>query len=1034
MSELRKGKEGSKNAKGSANLKDQTTNIGTRQVNESNEVVEEHKTTEKNSEQNFIPISTSSMKSNKKEGEQPLETIVNEILKISSKCITSSLVGEKSIISLESSNQVRISENKEVQLTEEIYALTPLLGEYKNKDFSRVPLKLSKNRNIFRIIPIGEPSFIFKQIFYSSFNYEDIKSINRECYIANTLGCLTENVAKVLRKEQTRTSDGKIVVEMKIEDGGESLLNIYNQTNNWLNIYDKIRIAFQLALLLEAMEKIGISHMDIKPENIVINQRTGLFKLIDFGSAVAFNRNPHNIRSEMSKYHGRFKEFTKCYAAPEVLELAKIRDKLKSNEIRKGLIPQKIDSFCFGLTIFDIFTNMQSRKFDRSHTKESTEELIDDITKEKLRLLQLGKWVKLISKCLSYDKNMRPSFSEIVTKIKKILISNNNPEIRELVNLNKSSSINDLTFYDMAKSLINTYDYEPAKWLLLDYLEILEKNNLKLIDSVDKNNAKLAIADVKKELGINCKKLKESISAKKYLNDAISLYNEMSNSREVMALYAHLGDVHLELLELESAENNYKLSLNLVKELKCEKTKMTAEIYENLAKLNYYLDKYSLCKEFLYCSKKILEEINLTDTYDYAKVLCSVAVLITHTDLELSNKYADTARSIIAKNYGNDNLQFITIINQICKIKNSVRDIKFCIKNYKYCINILEPKVSEDCLVFALLRNNLAGVYYRAQKYKKAIANLKDAIVKWEDQYKTEYYLLAAAYNNLALSYAENEEFDKAKEYAEKTIEIVKCKFPGIIYIARAYNTMGHIFQLEEKYTEAIKWYLAAIKVKNEKTEYDKEDKLYVATFESNIALCYSHIGDYKSSLFYCSSSINYYKEIGFSKRPPTATCYQIYASIYEKQAKYDEALKYHNKALKIFEKRAYITEIASAQNNIATIYCHNNEFEKAVELLEKSESVLKKILEDHSTSKLRLYKNMFYAYSGVGNNTKIAYCRAWINKCQYAKYCQQFGPNESIKFNKNLIQLDFKVNLKAQFPMVTSNTVCVLVNRENTL
>lgn len=42
---------------------------------------------------------------------------------------------------------------------------------------------------------------------------------------------------------------------------------------------------FQVALALHYVHQSGILHRDVKPENILIDRKTGLIKLIDFGSA-----------------------------------------------------------------------------------------------------------------------------------------------------------------------------------------------------------------------------------------------------------------------------------------------------------------------------------------------------------------------------------------------------------------------------------------------------------------------------------------------------------------------------------------------------------------------------------------------------------------------------------------------------------------------------------------------------------------------------------------------------------------------------
>ena len=66
---------------------------------------------------------------------------------------------------------------------------------------------------------------------------------------------------------------------------------------------------YQLFRSLAYIHSLGICHRDIKPQNLLINQETGVLKLCDFGSAKILVKNEPNVSYICSRY----------YRAPELI-------------------------------------------------------------------------------------------------------------------------------------------------------------------------------------------------------------------------------------------------------------------------------------------------------------------------------------------------------------------------------------------------------------------------------------------------------------------------------------------------------------------------------------------------------------------------------------------------------------------------------------------------------------------------------------------------------------------------------------------
>ena len=100
---------------------------------------------------------------------------------------------------------------------------------------------------------------------------------------------------------------------------------------------------FQLINILVQMEELGISHLDIKPLNLVWNEKTKQLKMIDFGTSKIFSENRNMIMEPLLKNNRNITGYTRFYAPPEIV-----------GQKCKYIIPQKVDAYCFGVTILEL--------------------------------------------------------------------------------------------------------------------------------------------------------------------------------------------------------------------------------------------------------------------------------------------------------------------------------------------------------------------------------------------------------------------------------------------------------------------------------------------------------------------------------------------------------------------------------------------------------------------------------------------------------------------------------------------------------
>lgn len=241
--------------------------------------------------------------------------------------------------------------------------------------------------------------------------FDITKTING---VAKPINCLT--LEKTVIK--------KFVVEMLFEYAGENLLNLpgAKEPNNVFNIMSSV------ARTMKYLERAGICHYDLKPENIV--SKEGAVKIIDFGIAKAVGSRT------LLKKTTRIKGHTFLYSSPEVLRNPKP-------------CPEKVDVFCWGMTLY----HLAGRKTDADLQEDFTLRMTSsDYPKfiKKIKDMQITgddrlKWkIKaLLLSVLDENPDNRPSFEqlcELLDDDRRIVKLENIRKIAEVVNMNNEAT------------------------------------------------------------------------------------------------------------------------------------------------------------------------------------------------------------------------------------------------------------------------------------------------------------------------------------------------------------------------------------------------------------------------------------------------------------------------------------------------------------------------------------------------------------------------------------------------------------------
>jgi len=208
----------------------------------------------------------------------------------------------------------------------------------------------------------------------------------------------------------------------------------------------------------------------------------------------------------------------------------------------------------------------------------------------------------------------------------------------------------------------------------------------------------------------------------------------------------------------------------------------------------------------------------------------------------------------------------------------------------------------------------------------------------------------AQAYLYKAVVFKKQNNYDKSKEFYQKTIKIAE-NIQDTSLLSKSYNGLGQIEFNLANFENALKYINKTIKLKE--STNDKGQAIAYNTL-GNI---YLRQGDNEKAIRNFQKAIKIFDRIGFKQG--IATELNAIGSVYENLAnynnidKFNEALDYYKQALKIYIEIDDKSNIANSYSNIGNIYSQTYEFYNDII---KDTSISEARIEDINSKKDNIY------------------------------------------------------------------------------
>ena len=204
-------------------------------------------------------------------------------------------------------------------------------------------------------------------------------------------------------------------------------------------------------------------------------------------------------------------------------------------------------------------------------------------------------------------------------------------------------------------------------------------------------------------------------------------------------------------------------------------------------------------------------------------------------------------------------------------------------------------------------------------------------------------------------------EYDKAKEYIEKALEI-RTEIGDKAGEACCYGKTGILFKSLGEYDKAKNYLEKAFAITIEIG--DKEGE---ASFNGSLGSVFQSLGEYDKAKKYLEKALAIRKEIG--DRAGEATCYENLGTMFTSVGKYDKAKEYLEKAVPILIEIGDRNGEASCYDNLANVFQCLCEYRKAIVVIEKTLAIETEI--GDRAGEGRSYINLGVALSCLGEYDK---------------------------------------------------------------
>jgi tetratricopeptide (TPR) repeat protein len=418
--------------------------------------------------------------------------------------------------------------------------------------------------------------------------------------------------------------------------------------------------------------------------------------------------------------------------------------------------------------------------------------------------------------------------------------------------------------------------YHRRQGLWADYLSLAERG----LESARANGNRKLEGTLLNNIGSVYHSLGQPTKAINYLNQALSISEEISNQVGVGEIYNNIGNVYHSLGQLEKALNYYNRALSVLKRM--GKEKLVAATFNNIGSVYQNLGQLRMALHYYNLALPIMEKMD-------------------------------------------DQASVATALGNIGSIYHSLGQQEKSLDYFNRALAI--QKEVGDRTGMATTLNNIGLVYYSLGQREKALAYYQRALPILEET--VNRYDLALTLNNIGMVYHSLGQGMMALDYFKRALPISE-EAGDRLGIATALGNIGGLLYSLGRQEMALDCYNRALSISEE-----VGDKAGLAITLSNIGNVYSGLGRQEMALDYYNRALSISEEVG--DRLGLATILNNIGTVYYDLGQGEKALGFFNRALPIREEVGDRYGESVTRSSLAMVYRNQGQLVEAAAELERA-------------------------------------------------------------------------------------------------
>lgn len=276
--------------------------------------------------------------------------------------------------------------------------------------------------------------------------------------------------------------------------------------------------------------------------------------------------------------------------------------------------------------------------------------------------------------------------------------------------------------------------------------------------------------------------------------------NAYGDADTSLAVSLHnLGDLYIELADYEKAEKIYIQALEIKKKSLGDENVSTAKSYQNLGTLYAKLSNFSTSKVYLQKAYKVFLSAYGDNNIETAKTRFQLAAVCTKTDdIDLADELFEKSQNIIQQLKNSSPLDYAQTLVNMSYLEWERKNYNKCEELLLEAYNILQNKPSNP--IFADCMNLLGMVYYNNDNFDKAYQYATNAVQLRNDLYGDSHPEYASSLHTLAGIEKSMKLYNKAEDDYRKAFSIYLNQIYNYFPFLSENEKMQFYFNLRERF------------------------------------------------------------------------------------------------------------------------------------------------------------------------------------------------------------------------------------------